>query len=34
MIVTHPVAGALAGTLLFASLFTVMGVFRVMAAIR
>ena len=34
MIVTHPVAGALAWTLLFASFFTVIGIFRVIAAIR
>jgi uncharacterized membrane protein HdeD (DUF308 family) len=32
--VTHPVAGAMAWTLLFASFFTVMGVFRLIAAIR
>src|ERR1700724_1286147 len=34
MIVTHPVAGALAWTLLFASFFTVVGLFRTVAAIR
>jgi uncharacterized membrane protein HdeD (DUF308 family) len=34
LIVTHPVAGALAWTLLFASFFTVIGVFRLVAAIR
>src|ERR1700727_759553 len=34
MIVTHPVAGALAWTLLFASFFTAIGIFRVIAAIR
>lgn len=34
MIVTHPLAGALAWTMLFASLFTVIGVFRTVAAIR
>jgi uncharacterized membrane protein HdeD (DUF308 family) len=34
LIVTHPVAGALAWTLLFASFFTVVGIFRVVAAIR
>jgi uncharacterized membrane protein HdeD (DUF308 family) len=32
MIVTHPVAGALVWTLLFASLFTVLGLFRLIAA--
>ena len=34
LVVTHPLAGALAWTLLFASFFTVMGIFRVIAAIR
>jgi uncharacterized membrane protein HdeD (DUF308 family) len=34
LIVTHPVAGALAWTLLFASFFTVIGLFRVIAAIE
>jgi len=34
LIVTHPVAGALAWTLLFASFFSVIGVFRLVAAIR
>jgi uncharacterized membrane protein HdeD (DUF308 family) len=34
LIVTHPVAGALAWTMLFAALFTVIGVFRTVAAIR
>ena len=34
LIVTHPLAGALAWTLLFASLFTVIGIFRTVAAIR
>jgi uncharacterized membrane protein HdeD (DUF308 family) len=34
LIVTHPVAGALAWTLLFASFFTVIGLFRLIAAIR
>lgn len=34
LVVTHPVAGALAFTLLFASFFTVIGVFRLVAAIR
>src|SRR6267154_6703092 len=34
LIVTHPVAGALAWTLLFASFFTVIGMFRLVAAIR
>ena len=34
LVVTHPAAGALAWTLLFASFFTVVGLFRVMAAIR
>ncbi|HZW80944.1 MAG TPA: DUF308 domain-containing protein [Candidatus Deferrimicrobiaceae bacterium] len=34
LVVTHPVAGALAWTLLFASFFTVIGIFRLMAAIR
>ncbi len=34
LIVTHPVAGALAWTLLFASFFTVIGIFRWVAAIR
>src|SRR2546430_17183318 len=33
LIVTHPVAGALAWTLLFASFFTVIGIFRLVAAI-
>jgi len=33
LIVTHPVAGALAWTLLFASFLVVMGLFRVIAAI-
>jgi len=34
LVVTHPLAGALAFTLLFASFFTVVGIFRVVAAIR
>jgi uncharacterized membrane protein HdeD (DUF308 family) len=34
LVVTHPVAGALAFTLLFASFFTIIGVFRLIAAIR
>jgi uncharacterized membrane protein HdeD (DUF308 family) len=34
LIVTHPVAGALLWTLLFAALFTVLGIFRTVAAIR
>jgi uncharacterized membrane protein HdeD (DUF308 family) len=34
IIVTHPVAGALAWTLLFASFFTVIGIFRIIAALR
>lgn len=34
LVVTHPLAGALAWTLLFAALFTVIGVFRTVAAIR
>lgn len=34
LVVTHPVAGALAWTLLFASFFTVIGVFRLVAAFR
>src|SRR5262252_1912563 len=34
LVVTHPVAGALAWTLLFASFLTVMGLFRLIAAIR
>ena len=33
LIVTHPVAGALAWTLLFASFFTVIGLFRLVAAV-
>jgi uncharacterized membrane protein HdeD (DUF308 family) len=34
LVVTHPIAGALALTLLFASFFTVIGLFRLVAAIR
>ena len=34
LIVTHPVAGALAWTLLFASFFTVIGTFRIVTAIK
>lgn len=34
LVVTHPVAGALAWTLLFASFFTVIGLFRLVAALR
>jgi uncharacterized membrane protein HdeD (DUF308 family) len=34
LIVTHPVAGALAWTMLFASFFLVVGIFRMVAAIR
>jgi uncharacterized membrane protein HdeD (DUF308 family) len=34
LIVTHPVAGALAWTLLFSSFFTVIGLFRLIAALR
>ena len=33
LVVTHPVAGALAWTLLFASFLTIMGLFRLIAAI-
>ncbi len=33
LVITHPVAGALAWTLLFASFFTVMGIVRMVAAI-
>jgi uncharacterized membrane protein HdeD (DUF308 family) len=33
LVVTHPVAGAMAWTLLFASFFTVIGLFRTIAAI-
>ena len=34
LIVTHPVAGALAWTLLFASFFNVLGLFRLVVAVR
>lgn len=34
LVVTHPIAGALAWTLLFASFFTVIGLFRLIAAIQ
>jgi len=34
LVVTHPVAGALAWTLLFAAFFTVIGIFRLVAAIQ
>ena len=34
LIVTHPVAGALAWTMLFASFFLIVGIFRMVAAIR
>jgi uncharacterized membrane protein HdeD (DUF308 family) len=34
LVVTHPVAGALAWTLLFASFLTVIGIFRLISAIR
>ncbi|MGA9474272.1 MAG: HdeD family acid-resistance protein [Terriglobales bacterium] len=34
LIVTHPMAGALVWTLLFASFFTAIGLFRIVAAIR
>jgi len=34
LVVTHPVAGALAWPLLFASFLTVMGLFRLIAAVR
>jgi len=34
LVVTHPIAGALVFTLLFASFFCVIGVFRMIAAIR
>lgn len=34
LVVTHPVAGAVAWTLLFASFFTVIGIFRIVAALR
>jgi uncharacterized membrane protein HdeD (DUF308 family) len=34
LVVTHPVAGALAWTLLFASFFIVIGLFRLISAIR
>jgi uncharacterized membrane protein HdeD (DUF308 family) len=34
LVVTHPVAGALAWTLLFAAFFTVFGVFRLVLALR
>lgn len=33
LVATHPVAGALAWTLLFASFFTVIGLFRIIAAV-
>jgi uncharacterized membrane protein HdeD (DUF308 family) len=33
LVVTHPIAGALAWTLLFASFFTVIGLFRIVAAV-
>lgn len=33
LVVTHPVAGALVWTLLFASFFTVIGLFRIIAAV-
>lgn len=33
LVVTHPVAGALAWTLLFAAFFTIIGFFRVIAAV-
>jgi len=34
LVVTHPLAGALAWTLLFASFFTVIGIFRIIAAAK
>jgi len=34
LVVTHPVAGALAWTMLFASFFTVIGIFRIVTALR
>jgi len=34
IVVTHPVAGALGWTLLFASFLTVIGIFRIVAAVR
>jgi uncharacterized membrane protein HdeD (DUF308 family) len=34
LIVAYPIAGALAWTMLFASFFTVIGMFRLMTAIR
>jgi uncharacterized membrane protein HdeD (DUF308 family) len=34
LVVTHPLLGALGWTLLFASFFTVIGLFRTIAAIR
>ena len=34
LVVTHPIAGALAWTLLFASFFTVIGIFRIIAAAK
>jgi uncharacterized membrane protein HdeD (DUF308 family) len=34
LVVTHPVAGALAWTMLFASFFTVIGIFRLVTALR
>src|SRR5438309_11708277 len=34
LVVTHPLVGALAWTLLFASFFTVIGLFRLISAIR
>jgi uncharacterized membrane protein HdeD (DUF308 family) len=34
LVVTHPVAGALAWTMLFAAFFTVFGIFRIVAAVR
>lgn len=34
IVVTHPVAGALVWTLLFASFLTVVGIFRLVAAVR
>lgn len=34
LVVTHPLAGAMAWTLLFASFFTVIGLFRLISAVR
>ena len=34
LVVTHPVAGALAWTLIFSAFFTIIGIFRIVAALR